>query len=82
MKTSVNTYSFGHYVNDLGIYGVIDKTKEIGFDGIEFVEAGWMNVPDEELKKIGNRRALHRSGFCQRLCRRRKSRNRKGQKAC
>ena len=53
MKTSVNTYSYGHYVNDLGIYGIIDKTKELGFDGIEFVEAGWMNVSDEELKKIG-----------------------------
>ena len=53
MKYCVSTYSFGSYMDTLGIYGVIDKTVEMGFDGIEFVDMPWMNVSDEELIKIG-----------------------------
>lgn len=51
MKLSVTTYSFGHYVKDLGILGVIDKTAEMGFDGIEFVEGEWTNDLDPEVAK-------------------------------
>lgn len=40
-------------MDSLGIYGVIDKAAEMGFDGIEFVDMPWMNVSDEELVKIG-----------------------------
>jgi len=42
MKTSVSSYSFGHYAseNELGLVGILDKAKEIGFDGIEY-------APDE-----------------------------------
>lgn len=38
MKLSVTSYSFGHYQNtdELGFLGIIDKTAEMGFDGIEF----------------------------------------------
>jgi len=53
MKTCVSTYSFGGYINQLGIYGVIDKAAEMGFDGVEFVEGSWDNVSLDELKKIG-----------------------------
>ena len=40
-------------MDSLGIYGVIDKAAEMGFDGIEFVDMPWMNVSDDELTKIG-----------------------------
>ncbi len=40
MKTSVSSYSFGSYANDdsLGVLGVMDEAKKMGFDGIELVE--------------------------------------------
>ncbi len=43
MKTCVSSYSFGDYINDykLGLYGLIDKVSEMGFDGIEFSEGSW-----------------------------------------
>lgn len=52
MKYCVNSYSFGRYGAELGIYGMIEKAAELGFDGFEYVESGWMDVPDAELKKI------------------------------
>ena len=67
MKTCVSTYSFGKYVESLGIYGVIDKATEMGFDGIEFVESGWSNVDLCELEKIGAyaaEKGLARASFC------------------
>ena len=39
MKLSVSVYSFGGYVASLGIAGVIEKAAQMGFDGIEFVDA-------------------------------------------
>ena len=53
MKLSVTTYSFGQYINEdkLGIFGVIDKAAELGFDGIEFTEGAWMNNLDPERAK-------------------------------
>ena len=54
MKYCVSTYSFGRYMDSLGIYGVIDKAAEMGFDGVEFVAMDWMNgLTDEDLKKVG-----------------------------
>lgn len=55
MKTCVSSYSYGGYINEdnLGLYGIIDKTAEMGFDGIEFSDGGWtdgMNI--EKAKKI------------------------------
>ena len=40
MKTSVSSYSFGDYIKHekLGINGIIVKAKEMGFDGIEFLD--------------------------------------------
>ena len=40
IKTCVSSYSFGNYAGEdkLGTMGVIEKAKEMGFDGIEFVE--------------------------------------------
>ncbi len=56
MKYCVNTYSFGAYgaPDRLGIYGMIEKTAEMGFDGIEFTESGFLNASDEELRAIGD----------------------------
>ncbi len=55
MKFSVSSYSFGEYreKDGLGIFGIIDKTAEMGFDGIEFIEDYWLEWPDEEIKKVG-----------------------------
>ncbi|MGN1345702.1 MAG: sugar phosphate isomerase/epimerase family protein [Eubacteriales bacterium] len=56
MKTSVSSYSFGPYMseNKLGYLGIIDKAKEIGFDGIEFTDGAYMNEADSA-KKIKER---------------------------
>ena len=55
MKYCVNTYSFGAYGNPdrLGIYGMIDKAAQLGYDGIEFTESYWLDTTDSELAKIG-----------------------------
>jgi len=56
MKYCLNTYSFGHYEapEELGIYGMIEKTAEFGFDAIEFCQRPWMmEADDDELRKIG-----------------------------
>ncbi|MBQ9761427.1 MAG: sugar phosphate isomerase/epimerase [Clostridia bacterium] len=37
MKTSVSTYSFGSY-RELGMEALISKAKEMGFDGMDFLE--------------------------------------------
>ena len=52
MKTSVTSYSFGEYINPdrLGYLGIIDKAKELGFDGIEYTENYWMDDPDAPQK--------------------------------
>lgn len=52
MKTSVSSYSFGGYISDdrLGYLGIIEKAKEMGFDGIEYAEGGFMNQPDAAKK--------------------------------
>ncbi len=57
MKTSVSTYSFGGYVNTLGMLGVIDKAAEMGFEGIEFVEGAWSNGLDLGIAKECRARA-------------------------
>lgn len=55
MKFCVSSYSFGDYreKDSLGIFGIIDKAAEMGFDGIEFIEDYWLDWPDEEIKKVG-----------------------------
>lgn len=37
MKVGVSTYSFGRYVEELGIIGVLDKIKEFGGEAVDFV---------------------------------------------
>ena len=51
MKTCVSSYSFGGYVDRLGILGVIDKAAEMGFDGIEFSEGGWSKGLDLDVAR-------------------------------
>jgi len=55
MKTCVSIYSFGGYMAQLGIYGVIDKVAELGFEGIDFtLDGDWTNDRDvETAKKVG-----------------------------
>ena len=56
MKFAVSTYSFGSYISEdkLGIFGVIDKVKEMGFDGIEFTEGEWQgDLSFERAKEVG-----------------------------
>ncbi len=57
MKTSVSSYSYGHYAakDELGMLGIIDKTKELGFDGIEFAADDWWFGDDEMLKQMRER---------------------------
>jgi len=51
MKTSVSSYSFGGYINSLGIFGLIDKAAELGFEGIEFTDGGWTEGRSEKVAK-------------------------------
>ncbi len=55
MRFCVNSYSFGHYgsADELGLYGMIEKTAAFGFDGIEFIEGGWLDVGEDELRRVG-----------------------------
>lgn len=48
MKTCVTSYSFGGYVDEerLGFLGIIDKAAEMGFEGIEYTEGAYLNIPD------------------------------------
>lgn len=55
MKTCVSTYSYGSYNHSdkLGIYGIIDKTAELGFAGIEFCEGEWIdNLDIDKAKRV------------------------------
>ncbi len=49
MKIGVSSYSYSRYINEkkLDIFGVIEKTKELGFDGIEFSTPGLPTNPQE-----------------------------------
>ena len=60
MKVGVSLYSFHGYANEnsLGIKGCIDKVKEFGGEGVDFVEVGGfendLNAYIEYAKDIGN----------------------------
>ncbi len=70
MKISVSTYSFGKYNDEdkLGIFGIIDKAAEMGFDGIEFDAGPWIKGFDLEVaKKVGEyarEKGLETVGLC------------------
>lgn len=70
MKTCVTTYSFGSYISDdrLGIYGVIDKAAEMGFDGIEFTDGYWtesMNVEKAKaVREYAIKKGLDLVAYC------------------
>lgn len=49
MKACVNTYSFGGYVSQMGMLNIIDKAADMGFEGIEFVDANWNHEMDLSL---------------------------------
>ena len=68
MKICVSSYSFGEYVNKLGIKGVIDKAAELGFDAIEFVESGWTDSYGAETARIvgeyAREKGLYVANYC------------------
>ncbi len=51
IKTSVSSYSFGGGANSSkeGTLACIEKAKEMGFDGIEFIEGALTNMEDAHL---------------------------------
>ncbi|MBO4326165.1 MAG: sugar phosphate isomerase/epimerase [Clostridia bacterium] len=57
MKNCVSSYSFGGYVDRLGIPGVIEKAAEMGFEGIEFVEGNWTGGLDKKIAAECRKRA-------------------------
>lgn len=55
MKLCASTYSFGRYAasDALGIFGMVDKAAEMGFEGIEIVDGTIENCRDiETIRKI------------------------------
>ena len=53
IKTCVSSYSFGREASEdrLGTLGVIEKAKEMGYDGIEFVESEYTTPEKAHLIK-------------------------------
>lgn len=70
MKTCVSSYSFGDYINDnkLGLYGLIDKVSDMGFDGIEFSEGFWNSGLDliiaNKIKEHADKDKLEIVSYC------------------
>lgn len=70
MKTCVSSYSFGEYINDdkLGLFGLIDKVAEMGFDGIEFSEGGWTGGTNltiaKKIKERAEKNGLEMVSYC------------------
>jgi sugar phosphate isomerase/epimerase len=68
MRFSVSTYSFGGYVDRLGIEKVIEKAAEMGFEGIEFVEGGWTQGLSKDVarscRKIAADNGLETVSYC------------------
>ncbi len=55
MKCCASTYSFGQYAKDdkLGIFGIIDEAKKMGYEGIEIVDGTFSDCHDaDKIKKI------------------------------
>lgn len=60
IKTCVSSYSFGREASEdrLGTLGVIEKAKEMGYDGIEFVESEYTtpekaHIIKEKCREVG-----------------------------
>lgn len=51
MKISVNTYSYHDYWKKNGILWAIEKTKELGFEGIEFCLQDWTEDLNPDVAK-------------------------------
>ena len=51
MKFSVSSYSYGKYQTEEGFEWIINKTAELGFDGIEFTDGMWRDNLDLEIAK-------------------------------
>ena len=59
MKIGVSSYSFHKYKNATGcdLFKIIDKAKEIGFDGIEFLNLNYY-IKDEEKSDLAKKLEL------------------------
>ena len=53
IKTCVSSYSFQDYADNsrLGLMGIIEKAKEFGYDGIEFIECEYTTLEKAHLIK-------------------------------
>lgn len=51
MKIGVSSYSFSKYIDNAGCdyFHLCDKAKELGFDGIDFIELDWKGLTDSPL---------------------------------
>ncbi|MBQ0106272.1 MAG: sugar phosphate isomerase/epimerase [Armatimonadetes bacterium] len=47
----VSSYSFGHYLSDLGVKETIRRAKEMGFDAIEFAELAIQGTKEELIEE-------------------------------
>jgi len=68
MKNSVSSYSFGGYVDRLGMEAIIARAAEMGFEGIEFVEGGWTQGLNREvaetMRKCAEKHGLSLVSYC------------------
>lgn len=67
MKIAVSSYSFGAYgkPENLGNEGMIRKAKEMGFDGIEFLDSNVSNVEEaERLKALADEVGIEICAYC------------------
>ncbi len=71
MKIGVSLYSFGKLREELGLWKLIDKAAEMGFDGLEFTEdhLNWFNGYDveiaKEIKAYCAERGIEVANFCE-----------------
>ena len=59
MKISVSAYSFGKYRETLGNEGMIRKAKEMGFDGIEFLDNYISDIDEAKRLLLETKRTVY-----------------------
>ena len=65
MKTAVSSYSFGPYQKSLGNEGIMKKAKEMGFDGIEFIDSHIASLDEAKaLRALAKELDIEICAFC------------------
>ncbi len=65
MNIALQLFSIRHIAETDGMIGMLDKTKELGFDGVEF--AGLYDLSPEKAKEELDKRGLKCAGFHDRM---------------